>query len=121
MTAGADWLAAQPDGLRLWLRVTPRAGQSRVEGVRIDATGQPRLAVRVKAPAEGGKANAELIRLLARRWRLPASDLVLKSGHGARHKVLLVRGNAAELATRLRMIEQASQTGQKGKGEARRA
>jgi uncharacterized protein YggU (UPF0235/DUF167 family) len=76
--------------VRLTVRLTPRAARSAVEGIARDAAGEPYLAVRVTAPPEGGKANAALIRLLARHWRLPAGDLRLVAGASGRRKVLEV-------------------------------
>ena len=58
--------------------------------------------VRVAAAPERGKANDALLRLLAERLRLPLAGLSLVSGHGARDKVVELRGvGAAEADRRL--------------------
>lgn len=75
------------DGVRLELRVTPRAGRNALEGVR-----DGRLQVKVTAPPEDGKANAAVIKLLAKTWKLPQSSFEVIAGHTARDKSLLVRG-----------------------------
>ncbi len=55
------------------------------------------LKIMVTAPAEGGKANAGLIALLAREWHVPKRDLTIVMGTTDRHKVLHVAGDAARL------------------------
>jgi uncharacterized protein len=99
------WLTRHPEGARVALRVTPRAASSRVQGIEVDGAGQAHLSVRVSAPPEAGKANAALIKLLARRWRMPQRDLEVVSGAGARRKVLQVRGSPDAVVARLRAIE----------------
>ena len=105
------WLTRHAEGARVALRVTPRAASSRVQGVEVNGAGQAHLAVRISAPPEGGKANAALIKLLARRWRLPQRSLELVSGAGTRHKVLHVHGSPDALIARLRSIEGAHTDG----------
>ena len=50
---------------------------------------------------EDGKANAALIRLLAKEWRLAKSSLEIIQGATDRRKTLLISGDGAELAARL--------------------
>jgi hypothetical protein len=100
-----SWLNPCAGGVRLSLKVTPRAAQPGVSGIEADASGHAWLAVRVSAPPEGGKANAEVIRLLARRWGVRAGDLQVVSGAAARRKVLQLDGPAADLMARLSAIE----------------
>ena len=101
------WLSAHAGGVRLALRVTPRAARSAVDGIAQDERGQAYLAVRVTAAPDGGKANAAVIKLLARRWGLPARDLRLVSGGRARRKVLQVDGPPQRLLAELGASEQA--------------
>lgn len=63
------------------------------------ADGQTELCVGVTAVPEKGKANAALLRLLAKQLRLPARELTLISGATDRHKQVLVKGEPAELQT----------------------
>jgi uncharacterized protein len=99
------WLTRHAGGARVALKVTPRAGSSRVRGIEVNGAGRAYLAVRISAPPEAGNANAVLIRLLARRWRMPQRDLELVSGASARHKVLHVHGSPDALVARLRALE----------------
>ena len=99
------WLSRHADGARVALKVTPRAAASSVQGVEVDGAGQAYLAVRVNAPPEAGKANAALIKLLAKRWRLPQSDLMVISGASARRKVLQIHGSPDALMAKVEAIE----------------
>jgi uncharacterized protein len=96
-TSGAGWLTERRDGVRLAVKLTPRAARTGIAGVAADVDGRPYLAVRVTAPPEAGKANAELIKLLAR-------GLHLVSGASARRKVVQVDGRPEEMRDRLRAI-----------------
>ncbi len=89
------------DGVRLAVRVRPGAGPDRIEGLEASADGQLRLKLRVAAPAAGGKANAAAAKLLAKAWRLPASDIRVVRGAKARNKLLAVKGDPVLLYRRL--------------------
>ena len=106
----AAWLTRHADGARATLRVTPRAGHDGVTGIEIDSAGGRHLAVRVSAPPEAGKANAAVIKLLARRWRVPPCDLEVVSGASARRKILQIRGAPDVLMARLEAIEGATES-----------
>lgn len=55
-----------------------------------DTAGKPYLKVSVTAAAEGGKANAAVIKLLSKAWRLPKGAFSIAAGHTDRRKVLIV-------------------------------
>lgn len=68
------------------LRVTPRAGRDSVaEEIGPDG---PRLAVRVTAAPEGGKANRAVVKLVARALGVPPSALGVARGGKGRDKFL---------------------------------
>lgn len=90
--------------VRVSLKVTPKASPSAVTGIATDADGRAHLAVRIGAAPDGGKANAELIRLLAKRWRLAPGALHLVGGATSRRKVVEIEGGD-ELLGRLAAIE----------------
>jgi uncharacterized protein YggU (UPF0235/DUF167 family) len=83
------------------IRLTPKAAQSRIEGVGAGAYGAAVLKVAVTAPPERGKANAAMITLLAKAWRLPKTTMAITAGATARRKTLLVEGDGKALAARL--------------------
>ncbi len=88
-------------GARIALRVTPKAVRAGIIGVAADAAGRTVLKVRVSEAPQGGKANAAVIKLLAKAWRLPKGALRLVAGETERRKTLLVEGDPAELVPRL--------------------
>ena len=59
------------------------------------------LKLRVTAPPEAGKANAAVLKLLAKAWGLPKGDLEIVSGAAERTKTLLIHGDPAALGSRL--------------------
>ena len=79
------------------LRLQPGASRAKVDGLQVLDDGQAVLKVRVTAPPEDGKANAALIKLLAKAWKLPKSALSLVAGHTDRRKTLAVAGDPAAL------------------------
>jgi hypothetical protein len=85
----------------LSLRVQPGARREGLEGVTVEADGTPRLRVALTVAAEGGKANARLIALLAKRWHLPKGAFTLGAGAQARRKTLLIAGDAASILARI--------------------
>ena len=89
------------DGLLVSLHLQPGASRERIDGVARLDDGAAVVKVRVGAPPEGGKANAALIRLLAKTWKLPRSSLSLVTGQTARRKTLLIAGDAAALRSDL--------------------
>ncbi len=93
---------AVAEGLRLALKVTPKAARAGITGVEADAAGRPLLRVRVTEAPEGGKANAAVVKLLAKAWKLPKGALRVTAGAKDRRKTLLVAGDPNELAPRLR-------------------
>lgn len=91
----------RPDGIRVAVRLQPRASLERVIGLVEEADGAMLLKVAVTAPPEDGKANAALVKLLARLFRLPPRDLAVVLGMADRRKVVAVAGNPRRLAPRI--------------------
>lgn len=95
--AGLPWRET-PDGVELAVRLTPRGGAAKVEGIA-EWDGRPVLRVRVAAPPVEGAANDALVGFLARSLGLPRSAVTLVAGDQARVKRLHLAG--AGLAERL--------------------
>ena len=72
---------------RVRLRVAPGATRAGVVGRHGDA-----WKVRVTAPAEAGRANDAVVRLLADTLALPRTSVTLVSGHSARDKIVELAG-----------------------------
>ena len=47
--------------------------------------------VRVKAPPIDGKANKELIELLAKYFQIPKRNIEIKSGFTSRSKIIIIK------------------------------
>lgn len=98
-------LAPAADGVLVAVKLTPKARSAGIDGV-VEEPGPdgPRslLKLRVTAAPEGGKANAAMIALLAKAWRLPKSSFTIVAGDTSRLKRVHIAGNAQAL---LRTIE----------------
>jgi uncharacterized protein YggU (UPF0235/DUF167 family) len=93
-----------PGGVRVSVRLTPRASSDRLGGVVTGADGRKALQAWVSAPPEDGKANAALLKLLAKSCRMPASSFAVARGQAQRLKLVEVAGDAAELMQRLETL-----------------
>lgn len=83
------------------MRVTPKSNRNRIEGLAGEADGGTALRVAVTAAPEGGKANAALVKLLAKAWRLPKTSISVVAGAAGRRKTLFVEGEPGALMARL--------------------
>ena len=90
-----------PSGLRLAVRLTPRAGRDGLDGVVLSPDGSAHLKLRLAAPPVEGAANAALIAFLAKALDLRKSDITLLAGEHARMKRLALAGDGPELARRV--------------------
>lgn len=88
-------------GLRVAVKLTPKASRDRVEGPQPEADGSVVLKVSVTTVPEDGKANAALIKLLSKEWRIPKSSIGIVQGATDRRKVLLITGDPTELGCQL--------------------
>lgn len=86
-------LSEAPDGVLLAVRVVPGARKSELIG---EAAG--RLRVRLQAPPVEGKANKELLKLLARELGLRKNQLALARGDRSREKTVLLAGLSLPMA-----------------------
>ena len=77
-------------GLEVFLRVTPKASANRIQGLIGDGVGSMRLKVQVTAAPDDGKANAAVIKLLSKVWKIPKTDIKVVSGQTDRNKTLLI-------------------------------
>jgi uncharacterized protein len=92
---------AAADGIRLAVRLTPKASATRIVGLIEGTAGGVALKVAVTAAPEAGKANDALLTLLAKTLGLRRGDLTLALGAADRRKLVHVAGDPAALARRL--------------------
>lgn len=95
------FLTVAGDGVRVAVRLTPRASRNAVAGLAATADGGVALRVEVTAPPEDGKANAALIRLLAEEWDIARSTITVAGGATSRRKTLAIQGEPAALMAHL--------------------
>ena len=75
-------ITTEKDGAVTFLvRVVPRASKSEIVGVHDGA-----LKVRIASPPVDGAANAELIKLLAKKFGVSKSDIGIVSGETSKNK-----------------------------------
>jgi len=89
------------DGLRVAIRLSPRAKADRLLAVAPTAEGGQAIKVSVTAPPQGGQANEALLQLLAYTWRLPRRNLSIVAGATSRNKIVNVAGDPHQLFAQL--------------------
>jgi hypothetical protein len=85
--ADASFLAAQPEGVRLSVKLQPRASAN-----EICAPLGAELKIKVTAPPVDAAANEALVKLLAEKLDCARGRVELVRGHTSRHKTLLLHG-----------------------------
>lgn len=88
-------------GIRVRLKVTPKAKRAGIGGVLAEPDGKQALKVAVTAAPEAGKANEAVIALLAREWGVAKSGISVVTGATDRRKVVEIRGPSAALLAKL--------------------
>ena len=83
---------ADGNGLKLFVRVTPRAKRNAVEAIRPIEDGRYVVAIRLAAPPVEGAANKALVRFLAERLAVPASRIAVVAGEKSRLKTVRIAG-----------------------------
>lgn len=97
MTADAEPWRVVSAGLRVRVRLTPKASHDAVEGLEATAEG-PALKARVRAVPEDGAANAAAARLVADWLGVAKGTVTLVAGAKSRIKSFEVTGDGAALA-----------------------
>ena len=93
-----SWAADTPDGAVIGVKAQPKSSRPGVEG----PFGDDALKVRIKSAPVDGKANRELVEVLAKFFGVPKSSVEFKGGETSKTKRLLLRGlSAAEAVRRL--------------------
>jgi uncharacterized protein (TIGR00251 family) len=89
-------------GLRVAVRLQPKAARDEIIGVEPGAGGTTHLKVKVTAAPESGKANAALEKLLAKAWRVAPSTVSVIAGGKSREKSVLVSGDGRALERQIK-------------------
>jgi uncharacterized protein (TIGR00251 family) len=101
ITLADNPLSPAADGVRVRVRLTPRAREQGLLAVIAGAGESAAVKAAVTAPAEDGRANEALLQLLAREWRLPRRDLAILAGATSRSKLVAIAGDPGQLTARL--------------------
>lgn len=99
--AGLAFASTTGAGVRLAVRVTPRAARNGLDGKAPGPNGRPALRLRVAAPPVEGAANAALVAYVAEALRMRKSDVSIVSGERGRSKLLELSGDAPTILARL--------------------
>jgi uncharacterized protein (TIGR00251 family) len=83
---------ARKGEIRLKVKVAPKSKRSELAGFMADGT----LKVRVQAPPERGKANAELCALLAAELGIGRQQIQVVRGETSPSKHILIRGSRGD-------------------------
>jgi uncharacterized protein (TIGR00251 family) len=83
----AELLTETAEGVIINVRAAPRSSRAGIDGMVGDA-----LKVRIRSAPVDGKANKELIEVLAEAFGLPKSAVTFKGGETSKTKRLLLRG-----------------------------
>ena len=91
----ADFFQTASGAILVEIKLTPGAGRN-----ELALTGDG-LRARVTAIPEKGKANAALIKMLGKAWRLPKTSLTVVSGIQSREKTVRIEGDCDQIAAAL--------------------
>ena len=92
----AGWVRETPDGVSLDVKVIPRAGVTRVAGIR-----EGRLLVRLAAAPVDGAANDALVAFLSEILKLPGRNIRVESGTRSRAKQVRIAGTTVAHVSRV--------------------
>jgi uncharacterized protein len=95
VTGTAPWRVVA-DGIVLRVRLTPKAGHDRIDGVEQRGDGAA-LKARVRAVPENGEANAALEQVVADWLGVARSSVAVTAGGKSRMKSVAVSGNTSDL------------------------
>lgn len=80
-----------PHNMIIKVKVSPK---TKTEAIKYDPE-QNLYRVRVTEPAQDGKANSAVIKLLAKQFNVAISNVIIKSGFTNRNKTILIKSDKA--------------------------
>lgn len=81
-----SWYRQDGEDLLLFLKLQPRAGKDAFGEIMDDVR-----KLRIKAPPTDGKANACLVKYLAKEFGVPKARVIIESGLSSRNKRIRIR------------------------------
>lgn len=98
-------------GVRLAVRLTPKAARDRIGDVIETADGRSWLKVYVRSVPEKGEANKALTRLVAKKLKCPGGNISVVAGKKSRSKELEILGDPTTLMKVINQQLMGSSTG----------
>jgi uncharacterized protein (TIGR00251 family) len=92
------------DGVKLCVKVTPKASANMIRGVEGMAQGQQALKISVTSVPEDGKANIAVINLLAKSLKIAKSHISVLQGETSKLKTLHIAGDTKILIAKIKGI-----------------
>ena len=92
---------ASSAGVRVRLKVTPKAKRNQIGGLLDEPDGGPVLKISVTAAPEDRKANEAVMTLLAQEWGVAKSAISVVAGATERRKLVEIRGASQDLLAKL--------------------
>ena len=92
----AGWVRETPDGVSVDVKVIPRAGATRIAGIR-----DGRLLVRLAAAPVDGAANDALVAFLSEILKLPGRNIRVESGARSRNKQVRIAATTVAQVSRV--------------------
>lgn len=88
-------------GVKLFVRLSPKAKREGFEGVYLEPDGNERLKIAVNAPPVDGKANEAVIKLISKKVKVAKSYIRIVAGETERNKTFLIEGNVEQIVSAL--------------------
>lgn len=82
-----SWYRRDGEDLLLFLKIQPRSGKDAFGEIMEDTR-----KLRIKAPPVDGKANAYLVKYLAKKFGVPKTRVIVESGLSSRNKRIRIKG-----------------------------
>lgn len=89
----------------LLIKLTPNSSTDKIVGIIDAGDEEMRLAVKVHAVPEKGKANKAVVDFMAKKLSLPKSTLEIASGGTNRNKTIRITGEPKIILERLQQLE----------------
>ncbi len=107
----APWYCWEQNGVIIQIRLQPRARCDEIAGLQGEW-----LKIRITAPPVEGKANAHLLKFLARSFQVSKSQVRLLSGATSRNKRVYIE-NPAKLLPGMELLTRSVASGKQPRAE----
>ncbi len=88
-------VASKENGLMIDVEVSPGSSESRITGYN---EWRKRITMKVRAPPEKGKANSEVVEVIASAFGVPEASIEVVAGHTSAQKTVVIYGLGLEEA-----------------------